>query len=389
MSDALMPIYDRVPINFTRGEGCWLIDQAGNRYLDFAAGIAVNVLGHCHPALVAALQAQSERLWHTSNLYEIERQNALAERLVEATFGDTVFFTNSGTESCELVVKLVRKHFFEKGQPERHVILTFDGAFHGRSGAAIAAAGSDKMTHGFGPLLPGFRQLPFADHDALREAITPDVAAILVEPIQGEGGIRPLPGGCLEGIRALCDEHGILLVFDEVQCGMGRTGTLFAYQQTSMAPDVMMIAKGLGGGFPVGAVISTKAAASGMTLGTHGSTYGGNPLACAVGCAVMEQVTASGFLPQVADTAAYFERRLGELVAQHRDAFAGSRGIGMMRGLLCELPNKALMQSAMNCGLLTVPAADNVLRLLPPLIAGRTEIDLAIDRLSTAAKAMN
>ncbi len=290
----VLPTYARAPLTFVEGQGPWLVEESGARYLDLGGGIAVTALGHAHPALVKALEDQGRRLWHVSNLYRIAEQEALAERLVAATFADTVFFTNSGTEAMELAVKMARRRFAAAGQPERHRIVTFEGAFHGRSIAAISATKAPKMIDGFGPLLPGFDILPFGDHDALRAAIGPQTAGVLVEPIQGEGGIRVLPEACLKGLRALCDEHGILMMLDEVQCGMGRTGRLFAHEWAGVTPDIMMVAKGIGGGFPLGAVLATEDAASGMVAGTHGSTYGGNPLACAVGCAVMDAITAPG-----------------------------------------------------------------------------------------------
>src|SRR6056297_2167659 len=274
MIPSILPTYNRAPLTFTEGEGAWLMEEDGTRFLDFGAGIAVNALGHAHPALVEALTKQAHALWHTSNLYHIPQQQALADKLVEHAFADTVFFTNSGTESCELAVKMARKYFHEKGQPQRVNILTFEGSFHGRSSAGIAAAGSEKMTKGFGPLLPGFTHLPWADHEALHAAINDETAAILIEPVQGEGGIRPLPDQCLKGLRDLCDQHGLLLILDEVQCGVGRTGKLFAHEWAGVEPDIMMVAKGIGGGFPLGAVLATQEAASGMTAGTHGSTYG-------------------------------------------------------------------------------------------------------------------
>ncbi|MEX0280604.1 MAG: aspartate aminotransferase family protein, partial [Arenibacterium sp.] len=285
MIPSILPTYARASMSFVKGEGSWLIEADGRRFLDLGAGIAVNALGHAHPKLVKALSDQAGALWHTSNLYHIPQQQALADRLVEHTFADTVFFTNSGTESCELAVKMARKFWYEQGQPERVEIITFDGSFHGRSSAGIAAAGSEKMTKGFGPLLPGFKHLDWNDHEALKAAIDESTAAILIEPVQGEGGIRPLPDACLKGIRDLCDETGVLLILDEVQCGVGRTGRLFAHEWAGIEPDIMMVAKGIGGGFPLGAVLATERAASGMTAGTHGSTYGGNPLGCAVGCA--------------------------------------------------------------------------------------------------------
>ena len=278
MISAVLPTYNRAPLAFVKGEGSWLITQEGSRYLDLGAGIAVNALGHAHPALVAALTEQAGQLWHVSNLYQIPQQQQLAEMLVDKTFADTVFFTNSGTEAAELAIKMARKYHYERGQADRVQILSFDGAFHGRSTGAIAAAGSEKMTKGFGPLMPGFRQLPWGDHAALQAAITDQTCAVIIEPIQGEGGIRVVPDQCLKGLRDLCDSTGTLLIFDEVQCGVGRSGKLFAHEWAGVTPDIMMVAKGIGGGFPLGAVLATEAAASGMVAGSHGSTYGGNPL---------------------------------------------------------------------------------------------------------------
>ncbi|MEO0372111.1 MAG: aspartate aminotransferase family protein, partial [Pseudomonadota bacterium] len=278
MIASVLPTYNRAPLTFVKGEGSWLIEADGRRFLDLGAGIAVNALGHAHPALVAALTEQAGALWHTSNLYHIPQQQALADKLVAHTFADTVFFTNSGTESCELAVKMVRKYWHDKGQPGRVNLIAFEGSFHGRSSAGIAAAGSEKMTHGFGPLLPGFTHLPWGDLAAIEAAITDETAGIMIEPVQGEGGIRPASDQFLKDLRALCDAHGIILVLDEVQCGVGRTGRLFAHEWAGITPDVMLVAKGIGGGFPLGCVLATEEAASGMTAGTHGSTYGGNPL---------------------------------------------------------------------------------------------------------------
>ena len=320
MITPVLPTYNRAPIAFVSGEGSWLLAEDGTRYLDLGAGIAVNALGHAHPALVATLTEQAAKLWHVSNLYRIPEQERLAEQLVDKTFADTVFFTNSGTEAAELAIKMVRKYWSEKGQPDRTQIIAFDGAFHGRSTGAIAMAGGEKLTKGFGALMPGFRHLPWGDHDALRAAMAaPDVAAVIVEPVQGEGGIRPLPDVCLKGLRALCDATGALLVFDEVQCGVGRSGKLFAHEWAGIAPDVMMVAKGIGGGFPLGAVLATERAASGMTAGTHGSTYGGNPLGCAVGLKVMEIVSDPAFLGEVGRKGALLRQRLEALVAAHPD----------------------------------------------------------------------
>ncbi|MEM6897394.1 MAG: aspartate aminotransferase family protein, partial [Pseudomonadota bacterium] len=299
MIPSILPTYNRAPLNFVKGEGSWLIEADGRRFLDLGAGIAVNCLGHAAPALVEALTTQAGQLWHTSNLYGIPNQQRLADLLVDHSFADTVFFTNSGTESCELAVKMGRKYFFEKGQADRVEIIAFEGSFHGRSSAGIAAAGAEKMVRGFGPLLPGFTQVPFGDLDAVRAAVSPNTAGILVEPIQGEGGINTPHKGFLQELRALCDAEGILLMFDEVQCGIARTGRLFAHEWEGVTPDIMMVAKGIGGGFPLGAVLATEEAASGMGTGTHGSTYGGNPLACAVGIRVMEIVTDPDFLADV------------------------------------------------------------------------------------------
>jgi len=385
MIPAVLPTYSRAPLAFDRGEGSWLIDTEGRRFLDMTAGIAVNALGHAHPALVAALAGQAGKLWHVSNLYRIPEQERLAEALVDATFADTVFFTNSGTEAAELAIKMVRKHWADRGDPERVEIVAFEGAFHGRSTGAIAAAGGEKLTGGFGPLMPGFRHLPWGDHEALRAAVGPTTAAVLVEPIQGEGGIRPLPDACLRGLRDLCDATGALLVLDEVQCGMGRTGRLFAHEWAGIAPDVMMVAKGIGGGFPLGAVLATEAAAAGMTAGTHGSTYGGNPLGCAVGLKVMEIVSDPAFLGAVARKGALLRQRLEGLVAGHPDVFESVRGQGLMLGLKCRAAAADVVASARDEAVLTVPAADNVVRLLPPLTITEAEIAEAVDRLDRAA----
>ncbi|HBS49573.1 MAG TPA: acetylornithine transaminase [Rhodobacteraceae bacterium] len=387
MIPSILPTYNRAPLSFVSGEGAWLTEADGRRFLDFGAGIAVNALGHAHPALVAALTEQAGKLWHVSNLYQIPQQQALADRLVAESFADTVFFTNSGTESCELAVKMARKYWHDAGQPERTDIITFEGSFHGRSSAGIAAAGSEKMTKGFGPLLPGFVHLPWGDHDALRAAAAQEtVGAILIEPVQGEGGIRPLPDQYLKGLRDLCDEHGLLLILDEVQCGMGRTGRLFAHEWAGVAPDIMMVAKGIGGGFPLGAVLATERAASGMTAGTHGSTYGGNPLGCAVGCAVMEHVADPAFLAEVRRKSALLRQGLEGLVAAHPQVFEGVRGAGLMLGLKCRAPNTDVLQAGYDVQLITVPAADNVIRLLPPLTLTDEDIAEALSRLEAAAR---
>ena len=385
MITSILPTYNRAPLSFEKGEGAWLTATNGTRYLDFGAGIAVNVLGHAHPALVGALTAQANKVWHLSNLYQIPEQQALADKLVETTFADTVFFTNSGTEACELAVKMARRYWYEKGQPARTDIVTFEGAFHGRSSAAIAAAGSEKMTKGFGPLLPGFVHVPWGDHEALQDAITETVGAILIEPVQGEGGIRPLPDQCLKGLRDLCDEHGILLILDEVQCGVGRTGKLFAHEWAGITPDIMMVAKGIGGGFPLGAVLATEAAAFAMTVGTHGSTYGGNPLACAVGNAVMAIVSEDEFLDGVNCRAGALRQKLEGMVAGHPEIFEAVRGTGLILGLKCRVANTDVVGACYDEHLLTVGAADNVVRLLPPLNITDEEIAEAVARLDRAA----
>ncbi|WP_300012358.1 aspartate aminotransferase family protein [uncultured Roseobacter sp.] len=389
MIPTLLPTYARAPLSFVKGEGAWLIEADGRRFLDLGAGIAVNALGHAHPALVAALTDQAGVLWHTSNLYQIPKQQELADKLTAHSFADTVFFTNSGTEACELAVKMARKYWYEKDQPEKTDIIAFTGSFHGRSSAGIAAAGSEKMTKGFGPLLPGFVHLEFGDHAALTEAISETTAAILLEPVQGEGGIRPVPDQCLKGLRDLCDEKGILLILDEVQCGVGRTGKLFAHEWSGITPDIMMVAKGIGGGFPLGAVLATEEAARGMTLGTHGSTYGGNPLGCAVGSAVMDHVTDPAFLDSVNRKAGLLRQKLEGLTATHPDVFESVRGSGLMLGLKCKAANVDVVKAGYDQLVLTVPAADNVIRLLPPLTIEDEEIAQAIDRLDAAAVALS
>ena len=388
MIPSILPTYTRAQLAFTHGEGSWLTEAGGARYLDLGAGIGVNALGHAHPALVEVLGAQARRLWHVSNLYEIPEQRQLADALVAATFADTVFFTNSGTEACELAVKMARKHFHDAGAHARTDILTFAGAFHGRSAAGIAAAGSEKMTKGFEPLLPGFTQVPFGDLAAARAATGPNTAAILVEPIQGEGGIRPLSDEALQGLRTLADEAGCLLILDEVQCGMGRSGRLFAHEYAGITPDIMMVAKGIGGGFPLGAVLATERAASGMVAGTHGSTYGGNPLGCAVGAKVMEIIDTPEFLAEVNRKAGLLRQKLEGLVAAHPDIFTGVRGTGLMLGLTCKAPNTQVVAAGYDQKVLTVPAADNVVRLLPPLTISDDEIAEAVARLDKAASAV-
>lgn len=389
MIASVLPTYSRAPLTFVKGEGSWLIEADGRRFLDLGAGIAVNALGHAHPALVEVLSTQAETLWHVSNLYNIPQQQALADQLVEHSFADTVFFTNSGTESCELAVKMARKYWFEKGQPEKVEILTFEGSFHGRSSAGIAAAGSEKMTKGFGPILGGFTSLPWGDLDAVTAAIGPQTAAIMVEPVQGEGGIRPMADADLKALRQIADENDLLLILDEVQCGVGRTGKLFAHEWAGITPDIMMVAKGIGGGFPLGAVLAREEAASGMTTGTHGSTYGGNPLACAVGGKVIEIVSDPEFLDAVRAKSGLLRQKLEGLIADNPEVFEEVRGTGLMLGLKCKATNMDVVNAGYAHEVITVPAADNVIRLLPPLTITEAEIDAAITRLDAAAKSLS
>ncbi len=388
MIPTVLPTYNRAPLAFVRGEGSWLVADDGRRYLDLGAGIAVNALGHAHPALVQALTDQAAKVWHVSNVYTIPEQQRLADLLVAETFADTVFFTNSGTETAELSIKMARKFHYDNGQPDRVEIIAFEGAFHGRSTGAIAAAGSEKMVKGFGPLMPGFTHLKWADHDAIRAAITDRTCAVMIEPIQGEGGIRTVPDQCLKGLRDLCDATGTLLIFDEVQCGMGRTGRLFAHEWSGITPDIMMVAKGIGGGFPLGAVLATERAAMGMTAGTHGSTYGGNPLGCAVGAKVTEIISDPAFLAEVARKGALFRQGLESLVGRHPKVFEGVRGEGLMLGMKCKPAPADLVKAGHAAGVLTVAAADNVLRLLPALNIPDADIAEALSRLDQAASAV-
>jgi acetylornithine/N-succinyldiaminopimelate aminotransferase len=377
----LLPVYKRAEVTFERGEGAYLFDRAGRRYLDFGSGIAVTLLGHAHPHLVAVLEAQAEKLWHCSNLYGIEPQQRLAERLVAHSFADTAFFCNSGAEALECAIKMARRFHHERGQSERHRIITFEGAFHGRTLATISAGGQDKYLEGFRPALPGFDPVPLGDIDQVEAAIGAETAAILIEPIQGEGGIRTAEGAFLEELRQLCDQHELLLILDEVQCGMGRTGRLFAYEWTGMTPDIMALAKGLGGGFPIGACLATARAASGMTPGCHGSTFGGNPLACAVANGVLDVVLEEGFLEHVRAMAERLRGELDQLAAAFPTVVQEVRGQGLLLGLRCGPPNADIAAELMARGMLAVPAAENVLRLLPPLIIEQRHIDEAIGTL--------
>ena len=369
--------------------GVRLYTSEGEEYLDFAAGIAVNSLGHSHPHLVEALKNQAEKLWHVSNLYESPQQESLGRRLCENSFADRVFFTNSGSESMECAFKTARRWHHDNGAPERVDIITFEGAFHGRTLAAISAGGSEKYMMGFGPKVGGFEQVPFGDHEALKAAIGPTTAAILIEPVQGEGGIRPVPHQCLRGLRELCDEHGLFLIYDEVQCGIGRTGKMFAHQWVDGAePDIMAIAKGIGGGFPVGACLASERAASAMTPGSHGTTYGGNPLAMAVGNAVLDVILEDGFLEQVQQRAIFMKQRLAQLADSHSDLLEGVRGDGLMQGLKCKVTNTDVVAAFRDHHLLTVPAGDNVVRLIPPLTLTEEDIQEAVDKMDTALTEM-
>ena len=381
MISTILPTYARADLEFVKGEGSWLTEADGSHFLDLASGIAVNSLGHAHPDLVKIIKSQAEKLWHVSNLYEIPQQRSLADVLVANSFADTVFFTNSGTESCELAVKMARKYWFEKGCPDKFEIITFEGSFHGRSSAGIAATASEKMVKGFGPLLPGFVNINWGDHEAIKSFITDRTAAILIEPIQGEGGIRVLPETCLKGIREICGEKNVLLILDEVQCGVGRTGKLFAHEWAEIEPDIMMVAKGIGGGFPLGAVLAKQNAASGMTAGTHGSTYGGNPLGCSIGLKVMEIISDPNFLDGVNRKAKLFHDGLLELLKKNTSIFEEVRGKGLMLGLKCKVRNIDVVNAGYSKKLLTVPAGDNVVRLLPPLTISEKDINEALKKL--------
>jgi acetylornithine/N-succinyldiaminopimelate aminotransferase len=383
-----MPTYNRVDLTFETGEGPYLITDRGERYLDFASGIATTNLGHGHPHLVKALQAQAGKVWHVSNLWRIQESERLASRLAEATFADQVFFCNSGVEAFEAAIKLVRKYHDDNGQPDRYRVITVDGAFHGRSLNAISAAGSEKLLKGFAPQVDAFDHVGFNNTNELVNAITDETAAILVEPVQGDGGIRPADLQYLQALRRICDEHGLLLVFDEIQCGMGRTGKLFAYEWAGIAPDVMMSAKGLGGGMPIGACLATAEAAKGMTAGTHGSTFGGNPLATAVGNAVMDVMLEPGFLDGVDRVARDLWHRLQELAPKHPAVVQEVRGAGLMLGIRCRdaVANADLGKALRDQGLLTVPAADNIVRLLPPLVIDESHVRQAVEMIDAGCR---
>ena len=389
MFPALLPTYNRTDVAFVRGEGSYLFAEDGKRYLDFGAGIAVNAFGYANPALIKALTEQAQLLWHTSNLYRVPGQESLSQKLVASTFADTVFFTNSGTEAIELAIKMARRHHFVNGQPDRFHIVSFEGAFHGRTMAAINAGGNEKYLEGFGPRMAGFDQVPLGDLDALKKIVGPHTAALIIEPLQGEGGVRPVAPEFLRALRKLCDDTGMLLIFDEIQTGVGRTGKLFAYEWLGLEPDIMTVAKGIGGGFPLGAVLATAEAADGMTVGTHGTTYGGNPLAMAVGNAAIDLVLAPGFLDHVNKVANYLHQQLGALVAGHPDLFEGVRGQGLMIGLKMKTPSAEFLAAARANGLIVLPAGDNVVRLLPPLTLSEDEAREGMELLSKTASQLD
>lgn len=384
MTTPLYETYARYDIAFERGEGAYLFDTDGERYLDFATGIAVNALGHCHPKMVEAVQAQAGKLWHVSNLYRIPEQERVADKLTANTFADAVFFCNSGAEAVETGLKTVRRFHHEAGNPQRWRILTVEGAFHGRTLAEISAGRQEKHITGFGPLVDGFDQVPFGDLDAVKSAVGEETAAILIEPVQGEGGIRPMPAGYLKALRSIADAAGVLLFYDEVQTGMGRTGKLFAYEWDGVAPDVMAVAKALAGGFPVGACLASKKVAAAMTSGSHGSTFGGNPLAMAAADSVLDVMLEDGFLDNVQRVAGHMNQKLGAIADAHPDVIEEVRGLGLMIGVKCVLPAGDLIDELRAGGLLTVGAADNVVRFLPPLVVDEGQVDDAVKILDEA-----
>ena len=385
MQEYLLKTYSRKNVLFKKGDGIWLYSDSGDKFLDCASGIAVNILGHCNKKLVKVLTEQAQNLWHTSNLYRVENQEKLGKLLVEHTFADRVFFTNSGTEAIECAIKMARVYHSKLNQ-ERYEIISFDGCFHGRSMAAISTSNSDKMKEGFGPLIPGCKSLGFNDRDALYQNITDKTAAVIIEPIQGEGGIRSFSAEILKLIRSLCDDTGALLIIDEVQSGLGRSGKLFAHEWFNLKPDIMTIAKGIGGGFPLGACLSTENASIGMVKGKHGSTYGGNPLACAVGCEVMTNVLEKGFLDNVRIISGYFSQKMLGLVSEFPSVFEELRGSGLMLGLKTKIDNISFTNEAFNQNLLLAPASDNVVRILPPLNITKQEVDYVVELLSKTAQ---
>jgi len=383
---AVMPAYARNELTFERGEGAYLFATDGRKYLDFASGVAVTALGHAHPHLVKALTEQAQKLWHCSNLFQIAGQKKLAERLVAHSFADTVFFCNSGAEAVEGAIKVARKYQAETGHPEKYRLIACTGSFHGRTLATLAAAGNEKYLQGFGPAAPGFDHVAFGNLNEMRAAVTKETAAILVEPVQGEGGLAAAPEGYLKGLRAICDEFGLLLVYDEVQSGMGRTGRLFAHEWDDAPPDVLATAKALGGGFPVGAFLATERAAIGMKPGSHGSTFGGNPLAMAVANAVLDVMLAQGFLANVDRVAGILRKRLVAVAAAHPKIFVELRGKGLLTGLKCVVPNTEMVDRLRHAGLLTVGAGENVVRLLPPLIIDESHVEEAVGIIDGVAR---
>ncbi|WP_299479900.1 aspartate aminotransferase family protein [uncultured Roseibium sp.] len=382
---ALFGNYARSNLTFDHGEGVWLVTKDGRRFLDCGSGIAVNSCGHSHPHLVKALQEQAAKLWHVSNLHQIPDGERLAQRLVEATFADRVLFVNSGAEAMEAAIKCARRFHYDNNEPDRYQIVTFEGAFHGRTLGTIAAGGQAKYLEGFGPKAPGFDQVPSGDLDALKAVIGPQTAALAIEPIQGEGGIREIQPEFLRALRQLCDDNGILLIFDEIQTGVGRTGKLFAYEWAGVSPDIMAVAKGIGGGFPMGACLATERTASALAPGTHGTTFGGNPLAMTVGNAVLDVVLADGFLEDVQKKGLSFKQKLAGLVDSHPKILDQVRGTGLMLGLRCVVPAAEYVAAARDAGLLAVPAGDNVVRIMPPLTMTEDEISEALERLEQAA----
>ena len=384
-----MPVYARADVYFERGEGCHLFDEHGRRYLDFVSGAAVTAFGHAHPAITQALSDQARRLWTASNLYKSRSLERLAERLADVSFADTVFLQNSGAEAWELGVKVIRKHFSTAGQPQRYRIVSFEGCFHGRMLAGIAAAKTDRMAKGFGPMTPGFDRVGWNSLEEVRAAIGPETAAIMIEPVQGEGGMRPASPEFLRGIRGICDEFGLLLYFDEIQCGLGRTGRLFACEWAGVSPDLMCIGKALGNGFPIGACLATAGAARGMTPGSHGSTFGGNPLATAVANAVLDLLLAPGFITEVEKTGRCLQARLAGLVERHPGVFTERRGKGLMGALKCVQPNSVVVDALRADGLLAIAGGENVVRLLPPLIVTERQIDEAVATIDSVTRKLS
>jgi acetylornithine/N-succinyldiaminopimelate aminotransferase len=384
MTSHLLPTYARVHLAFERGEGVWLVATNGERYLDFTSGVAVNGLGHAHPQMIAALTAQAQKVWHVSNLYEVPEAEHVAQRLCDASFADVVFFCNSGAEAMECTIKMARKHHSANGAPERYRIITFEGAFHGRTLATLAAGGQKKYLDGFGPVMEGFDQVPFGNLEATKAAVTRETGAILIEPIMGEGGVRVVEPSFLRALRELCDQHGLLLLLDEVQTGMGRTGELFAHQRVGIEPDIMALAKALGGGFPVGACLAKSEAAKGMTAGTHGSTFGGNPLAMSAANAVLDVMLEPGFLDRVRRTGLFFKQRLAEVKDLYPSVISEVRGEGLLVGVRAGVPAGELVDALRAEKMIAVAAGDNVVRLLPPLIISEHEIAEGIARLDRA-----